>query len=109
MEAEAAKREAAFTAEQRQKLEQEKYDLEDRKLLSANVATLTSRQDILTLHDALTNALRLTQTKGITQKANEFVDAFVTDLVVRQFNAERKNLGIDHLNIALKGTVRLKI
>ena len=99
---EVEKRDAAFTAEQRQELEQEKCDLEDRKLLSGNVGTLTSRRDILALQDLLNKALGLAQTRGITQKANEFVDTFVTDLVVGQFNTERENLGIGHLNISLK-------
>ena len=51
---------------------------------------------------SLQKALRLTQTKGITQKANQLVDSHLTNLVTEKFEAERTNLDINHLNVSLK-------
>ena len=83
------------------KLENELYELTDRKLLASNRDRLKKRRDLLKQDKLYRFALAEVQTKGITQKANELVDSHLTTLVINSFNSELSNLEIDHLKIEL--------
>src|SRR3546814_1351322 len=61
----------AGDVEERLKLESEKAELEDRKILSANAAKLTTRRDLMVTDAAYVKALALVATTGITKRANE--------------------------------------
>jgi hypothetical protein len=87
---------------ERAKLLQEKTELEDRKVLAANQAKLTTRRDLLRKDAAYAKAIAELQPKGITERANRFVDDHLTTAVVDRFNVERDNLDISHLKIGLQ-------
>ncbi|MCV3211367.1 AAA family ATPase [Mesorhizobium sp. YC-39] len=91
----------AGNSEERAKLVAEKAELEDRKLLAANKLLLTTRRNLLVVDDGYTKALANVQTRGITQRANELVDAHLTTAVVTRFDAERARFDIMHLNVGL--------
>src|SRR3546814_15795012 len=59
----------AGDVEERLKLESEKAELEDRKILSANAAKLTTRRDLMVTDAAYVKALALVATTGITKRA----------------------------------------
>jgi energy-coupling factor transporter ATP-binding protein EcfA2 len=91
----------ANDTEERAKLVAEQAELEDRKILAANKAKLTTRRDLRVLDAAYAAALAEVQTKGITQRANELLDAHLTTAVVERFDAERENFDITHLKVGL--------
>ncbi len=91
----------ASDADERLKLELEKAELEDRKILNANAAKLTTRRDLMVTDAAYTKALALVATSGITKRANELLDTHLTSAVVSQFDAERERFDIKHLKISL--------
>jgi energy-coupling factor transporter ATP-binding protein EcfA2 len=91
----------ASDAEERLKLEIEKAELEDRKILNANAAKLTTRRDLMVTDAAYAKALALVATTGITKRANELLDTHLTSAVVSQFDAERERFEIKHLKIGL--------
>jgi mono/diheme cytochrome c family protein len=86
---------------QRAKLEVERADLADRKILTANRDRVIKRRDLFAADALYTAALAEVQTKGITQKANELVDTHLTKIVTDHFEVERKTLEITHLKIGL--------
>src|SRR3546814_5227381 len=73
----------AGDVEERLKLESEKAELEDRKILSANAAKLTTRRDLMVTDAAYVKALALVATTGITKRANELLDAHLTSEIGR--------------------------
>jgi len=87
---------------ERAKLLQEKAELEDRKTLSADQTKLTTRRDLLRKDAAYGKAIAELQPKGITERANKFVDDHLTTAVVDRFNVERDRLDISHLKIGLQ-------
>lgn len=91
----------AGAAEERLKLETERAELEDRKILNANAAKLTTRRDLMLTDAAYAKALALVATTGITKRANEFLDAHLTSAVVERFDEERARFEIQHLKIGL--------
>ena len=86
---------------QRAKLEAERAELADRKILTAGRDRVIKRRDLLKEDALYTAALAEVQTKGITQKANELVDTHLTKIVTDQFEVERKTLEITHLKVGL--------
>lgn len=91
----------AGEAQEREKLTGEKAELEDRQILAANRVKLIERRDLLVTDAAYAKAQAEVQTKGITQRANELVDAHLTSAVVARFDTERERLDITHLNVGL--------
>lgn len=91
----------AVEAQEREKLTDEKAELEDRKTLRANHAKLVTRRDLLVIEAAYAKALAEVQTKGITQRANDLVDTHLTSAVMTRFDAERDRFDIMHLKIGL--------
>jgi energy-coupling factor transporter ATP-binding protein EcfA2 len=91
----------ASKSEERQKLVEEKAEIEDLKTLAMNKAKLTSRRDLLLKESAYTKALAEIQTKGVTKKANDLLDAHLSSAVTNHFDAERTRFDIMHLNVAL--------
>ncbi len=88
-------------AQEREKLTNEKAELEDKKNLAANRAKLVTRRDLLVTDAAYAKALAEVQTRGITQRANELVDSHLTTAVVTRFDAEREWFDIMHLKVGL--------
>lgn len=91
----------ASNSEERAKLAAEKAELEDQKTLAANKLSLVTRRNLLVLDDAYTKALADVQTRAITQRANELVDAHLTTAAVARFDAERTRFDIMHLKVGL--------
>lgn len=91
----------ASDADERVKLEAEKAELEDLKILNANAQKLTTRRDLMLKDAAYVKALTLVATTGITKRANELLDIHLTSAVVSHFDAERERFEIKHLNIGL--------
>lgn len=91
----------ASEAQEREKLELEKTELEDRKILTANRAKLVTRRALLVIDAAYVKALAEVQTKSITRRANELVDTHLTSAVVTRFDTEREQFDIQHLKIGL--------
>lgn len=91
----------ANLVEGRQKLEIERAELEDRKILHTNKAKLTTRRDLMVTDAAYAKALTLVATTGITKRANELIDTHLTAAVITRFDAERANFDISHLKIGL--------
>jgi energy-coupling factor transporter ATP-binding protein EcfA2 len=91
----------AADKEQRDKLLAEQAELADRKILAAHRQNLINRRDLLETDDAYSKALAEVQTKGITQRANELVDAHLTNAVVSRFKDEQQLLDIAHLQVGL--------
>jgi ABC-type lipoprotein export system ATPase subunit len=91
----------AGEAQEREKLTNEKAELEDKKILAANRTKLVTRRDLLLTDAAYSKALAEVQTRGITQRANELVDAHLTTAVVTRFDAERERFDIMHLKVGL--------
>lgn len=91
----------ANDTEERAKLVAEKAELEDLKILAANKSKLVTRRNLRVLDAAYAAALAEVQTKGITQRANELLDAHLTTAVVDRFEAERENFDISHLKVGL--------
>ena len=87
--------------EQRAKMESERAELADRKILAASRDRIIKRRDLLRDDALYAAALAEVQTKGITQKANELVDTHLTKIVTDHFEAERKTLEITHLKVGL--------
>lgn len=101
LSAEAAALAKADQSGERAKLETERAELADRKILTTGRDRVIKRRDLLK-EDALYNAaLAEVQTKGITQKANELVDTHLTKIVTDHFEVERKTLEITHLKVGL--------
>lgn len=86
---------------ERAKLETERAELADRKILTAGRDRVIKRRDLLKEDALYTTALAEVQTKGITQKANELVDTHLTKIVTDHFEVERKTLEITHLKVGL--------
>ena len=86
---------------QRVKLQDERNELTDRKLMKSNRAQVIQRRDLLKKSALYDLALAELQTKGITQKANELVDTHLTKAVMDHYEAERKALEITHLKVGL--------
>lgn len=91
----------ASLVEGRQKLETEKAELEDLKILNTNKAKLTTRRDLMVTDAAYAKALTLVATTGITKRANELIDTHLTAAVTKRFDAERTNFDILHLKVGL--------
>jgi ABC-type lipoprotein export system ATPase subunit len=91
----------ASELQEREKLANEKAELEDRKILAANRTKLATRRNLLAEDAAYAKALAEVKTRGITQRANELVDTHLTSAVVTQFETERKQFDIMHLNVGL--------
>ena len=64
---------------------EEKAELEATKVLSEEIANIKKRRDFLSKIDQLDQAINLTATKIITQKANEMTDIHLTTGVYKQF------------------------
>ncbi|PWR25471.1 AAA family ATPase [Zavarzinia aquatilis] len=99
-----AEAEALAKADQsgeRAKLETERAELADRKILNAGRDHVIKRRDLLKEDALYTAALAEVQTRGITQKANELVDTHLTKIVTDHFEVERKTLEIAHLKVGL--------
>lgn len=99
-----AEAEALAKADQsgeRAKLEIERAELADRKILAAGRDRVIKRRDLLKEDALYTAALAEVQTKGITQKANELVETHLTKIVTDRFDVERKTLEIAHLKVGL--------
>ncbi len=79
----------------------EKAELEDQKIVAANKSQLVIRRDLRVLDAAYAAALAEVQTRGITQRANELLDAHLTTEVVNRFDVERENFDITHLKVGL--------
>ena len=94
----------AGDAQQRQILAAEKAELEDRKYLALEREKLVARRELLKADVAYAKAIAEVQTKGITQRANEFVDKHLTAAVQTQFDTERDHLDIKHLKVRLTRT-----
>ena len=92
---------AAEDLQERQKLEAEKAELEDRKHLAPERDKLVARRDLLKADAAYEKALADVQTKGITQRANELMDKHLTAAVQAHFDTERDHLDIAHLKVGL--------
>jgi hypothetical protein len=86
---------------ERAKLTAEKAELEDQKTLALNKSKLVTRRDLMVIDDAYAKALADVQTRAITQRANELVDAHLTTAVVSRFDAERARFDIMHLKVGL--------
>ncbi|WP_316224461.1 MULTISPECIES: AAA family ATPase [unclassified Bradyrhizobium] len=86
---------------ERAKLETERAELADRKILTAGRDRVIKRRDLLKEDALYATALAEVQTKGITQKANELVDTHLTKIVTDHFEVERKILEITHLKVGL--------
>ena len=99
-EADAAK--AAHDDFKRAKLVAEHAELEDRKVLSLNAATLKKRRDLLKEDELYAAALTEVATTGITKRANELVDEHLTKVVLDQYDAERKGLEVSHLKVGME-------
>lgn len=91
----------AGEAQEREKLADEKAELEDKKILATNRTKLFARRNLLAIDAAYEKALSEVQTKGITQRANELVDKHLTSAVVKRFDAERDGFDIMHLKVGL--------
>jgi energy-coupling factor transporter ATP-binding protein EcfA2 len=91
----------AGNTDERAKLAGEQVELEDRKILAANKNKLKLRKTLQELDAAYAAALAEVQTKGITQRANELLDAHLTTAVANRFDAEREHFDIMHLNVGL--------
>jgi energy-coupling factor transporter ATP-binding protein EcfA2 len=98
---EAGELESAIDAQQRASLEAERQELLDSRLLTQSLATLKKRRDLLKQDSLYQAAIDNTQTKGITQRANELIDKHLTKLVTNNFEAECKALDINYLRISL--------
>ena len=92
---------AAADFQERQKLDAEKAELEDRKHLALERDKLVARRDLLKADAAYGKALTDVQTKGITQRANELLDKHLTAAVQAHFDTERDYLDIAHLKVGL--------
>ena len=86
---------------ERAKLETERAELADRKILTAGRDRVIKRRDLLKEDALYTTALAEVQTKGITQKANELVETHLTKIVTDHFEVERKTLEITHIKVGL--------
>jgi hypothetical protein len=86
---------------QRGKMEAERAELADRKILAAGRDRVIKRRNLLKDDALYAKALAEVQTKGITQKANELVDTHLTKIVTDHFEVERKTLEITHLKVGL--------
>jgi energy-coupling factor transporter ATP-binding protein EcfA2 len=93
--------EGADNAAYRQKLAEEKPELEDRKALAGARDRIIKRRDLLKEDALYAAALAEVQTTGITKKANELVDVYLTKAVLTKYDDERKALDIDHLKVSL--------
>jgi energy-coupling factor transporter ATP-binding protein EcfA2 len=91
----------AQNADEREILNAEKAELEDRKILGTNRETLVTRRDLMIANAAFDKALEEVQTRAITQKANELVETHLTQAVVTRFDAERERFDISHLKVGL--------
>jgi hypothetical protein len=91
----------ASDIDERLKLEAEKAELEDRKILNANAVKLIMRRDLMVTDAAYAKALASVATTGITKRANELIDTHLTSAVMSQFDAERERFEIKHLKIGL--------
>lgn len=87
--------------DERIKLVSERAELEDLKVLAANKSKLVTRRDLLVIDDAYSKAISETQTRGITQRANELLDTHLTKAVLNRFDAERAHFDIMHLKLGL--------
>lgn len=94
--------EASFDEKKRKEILEEKADLESIKILSEEIDNIKKRRDLFLEISHLDQALTLTATRNITQKANELIDTHLTAVVEQKFENERKELDIVHLNIKLK-------
>lgn len=92
---------AATKSGERDKLVLECAELADLKLVAAGRPRLIVRRNLLIQDGLYASALAEVQTKGITQKANELVDSYLTTAVTKQFDTERIALEISHLKIGL--------
>ena len=93
--------EGAEKSAHRQKLVEEKANLEDRKTLAGARDRVIKRRDLLKEDTLYASALAEVQTTGITKKANELVDAHLTKAVLTKYNDERKALDISGLKVGL--------
>ena len=94
--------EAAHNDAERTKLVAEHAELEDRKVLSLNAATLKTRRDLLKEDGLYAAALSEVATTGITKRANELVDEHLTKVVLDQYETERKGLEVSHLKVGME-------
>lgn len=86
---------------ERAKLETERAELVDRKILAAGRDRVIKRRDLLKEDALYVKALAEIQTTGITKKANELVETHLTKIVTDRFDVERNNLEISHLKVGL--------
>lgn len=87
--------------EERKTLLAEKAELEDRRILTGNRSKLLTRRDLLKKVAAYKKALDVVGTRGITTKANQLLDTYLTAAVTARFQEERKRVDIAHLKVAL--------
>lgn len=92
---------AAQDDKARAKLLEERAELEDRKVLSLNAATLKARRDLLKQDGLFAAALAEVATAAITKRANELVDIHLTKAVIERYDTERDALEIGHLKVGL--------
>lgn len=101
LSSEAAALTKASDGDQRAKIESERAELADRKILAGGRARLIKRRNLLKGDALYAAALAEVQTKGITQKANELIDTHLTKIVTDRFEMERNTLEITHLKVGL--------
>lgn len=75
--------------------------LQTRKWLSQQRKHIKDEIDRLNTIEKLDSAIKLTNTKGLSQKKGKLADALVTDAFVSRFNDELKRLGADRIKIEL--------
>jgi hypothetical protein len=102
LRAEAETHKSAADAQLRAQLQDQANELADRQTLHQNLGTLRSRRDLMLTDGKFVAVLDQLQTTGITRKANELLDTYLTDAVINAFQAERSALNINHLNVSLK-------
>lgn len=91
----------ASQVQQREKLAEEKAELEDRKILAANRVKLINLRDLLLSDAAYDKALSEVHSAGITRRANELIDKHLTSAVKTRFDTERQRFDIMHLKVGL--------
>jgi len=90
--------------ENREGLISGRLELQAKKWVSAQRKSIDDEIARLEQLDVLSNAKRLTDTKGLSRKKGELADALITDAFISRFDGELKKLGAGRINIELTKT-----
>ena len=82
-------------------LKEKLIELQAKKWISLQHKLIEDEIDRLKTIDNLDAGIKLTNTKGLSQKKGELAEALVTDAFVSRFNDELKRLGADRIKIEL--------